>query len=293
MSVDVLDIRDLTFRYNGADVLEDIRFSVEAGDYVGLVGPNGSGKTTLVRLLLGLLDLQQGEIRLFGRSVREFREWTSIGYLPQKAAFVAPRFPATVREVVALGRLAGKRFPRVIRRADQEAVLQALDRLGIADLRNRPVGELSGGQQQRVLIARALVNDPDLLILDEPASALDPEVRDRFFQLLADFNARRKVTVIMVTHDLGTIGRYSSKLLYLDKRIVFYGTYEEFCHSEDVTRIFGAFAQHVICHRHGAPAAGSVFVPFPVLPPGTEAGPSAAGVGGEPAGMKRGGGEQA
>jgi zinc transport system ATP-binding protein len=292
MSVDVLDIRDLAFHYNGADVLQDIRFSVKTGDYVGLVGPNGSGKTTLVRLLLGLLDLQQGEIRLFGRSVREFREWTSIGYLPQKAAFVAPRFPATVREVVALGRLAGKRFPRVIRRADQEAVLRALDRLDIADLRDRPVGELSGGQQQRVLIARALVNDPDLLILDEPASALDPEVRDRFFQLLADLNAERKVTVIMVTHDLGTIGRYSTKLLYLDKRIVFYGTYEEFCHSEDVTRIFGAFAQHVICHRHGAPAEGGVLVPFPPLP-GTDAGRSAAGPGGEAAGMKRDGGEQA
>jgi len=270
MSIDVLDVRGLTFRYNGADILEDLHFSVKTGDYVGLVGPNGSGKTTLIRLLLGLHDTQQGEIRLFGRSIAEFRDWVRVGYLPQKAAFVGPRFPATVREVVALGRLAGKRFPRVLGRSDREAVGRALDRLDIADLRDRPVGELSGGQQQRVLIARALVNDPDLLILDEPASALDPEVRDRFFQLLADLNAGRKVTIVMVTHDLGTIGRYSSKLLYLDKRIVFYGTYEEFCHSEDVTRIFGAFAQHIICHRHGAPA-GVELVPYPVSP-GTAAG---------------------
>lgn len=263
MSIDVLDIRDLTFRYNGADVLEDLRFSVKAGDYVGLVGPNGSGKTTLIRLLLGLLETQQGEVRLFGRSILDFRDWTRVGYLPQRAAFIVPRFPATVREIVALGRLAGKRFPKVLGRNDREAVHRVLERLDIADLRDRPVGELSGGQQQRVLIARALVNDPDLLILDEPASALDPEVRDRFFQLLSDLNAGRKVSIVMVTHDLGTIGRYSSKLLYLDKRIVFYGTYEEFCQSEDVTRIFGAFAQHVICHRHGAPTDGGL-VPFPL-----------------------------
>jgi len=263
MSVDVVDIRDLSFRYNGLEVLRDIGFSVRPGDYVGLVGPNGSGKTTLVRLLLGLLKVQGGEIRLFGRSVREFRDWTRVGYLPQTAAFVGPRFPATVREIVALGRLAGKRFPKMLGRADDEAVLRSLERLGIADLRDRPVGELSGGQQQRVLIARALVNDPDLLVLDEPASALDPEVRDRFFQLLSDLHGTRDLTVIMVTHDLGTIGRYSSKLLYLDKRIVFYGTYEEFWHSEDVTRIFGAFAQHVICHRHGSPAEGRL----PVLHP--------------------------
>ncbi|PKN32619.1 MAG: ABC transporter ATP-binding protein [Deltaproteobacteria bacterium HGW-Deltaproteobacteria-19] len=272
MSVDVLDIRDLTFRYNGVDVLQDLRFSVETGDYVGLVGPNGSGKTTLIRLLLGLLEAGQGEIRLFGRPIGEFRDWTRIGYLPQKTAFVTPRFPATVREIVALGRLAGKRFPKILGRTDREAVQRVLERLDIADLQDRPVGELSGGQQQRVLIARALVNDPDLLILDEPASALDPEVRDRFFQLLADLNTERRVSIVMVTHDLGTIGRYSSKLLYLDKRIVFYGTYEEFCHSEDVTRIFGAFAQHVICHRHGAPTDGGGLTPNPLLP-GMAAGP--------------------
>ncbi|MDD5168083.1 MAG: ATP-binding cassette domain-containing protein, partial [Syntrophales bacterium] len=120
----------------------------------------------------------------------------------------------------------------------------------IADLRNKPIGALSGGQQQRVLVARAIVNHPEFLILDEPTAALDPEVRDRFFTLLDELNEQGKVTILIVTHDVGNIGQYASRLLYIDKRILFYGTFGEFCESPDVTRLFGNFSQHVICHRH-------------------------------------------
>jgi zinc transport system ATP-binding protein len=112
------------------------------------------------------------------------------------------------------------------------------------------IGDLSGGQQQRVLAARALVNEPELLILDEPTTAFDPETRENFFRTLQELNHNKKVTVILVTHDIGSIGKFASKLLYLDKRIIFYGSFEDFCSSADMGSYFGEFAQHLICHRH-------------------------------------------
>jgi zinc transport system ATP-binding protein len=112
------------------------------------------------------------------------------------------------------------------------------------------IGDLSGGQQQRVLVARAIVNEPELLILDEPTTALDPETREKFFHTLQELNQNKKVTIILITHDIGSIGKYASKLLYLDKRIIFYGSFEDFCSSADMESYFGEFAQHLICHRH-------------------------------------------
>jgi zinc transport system ATP-binding protein len=250
MPVDLLSVKDLYFRYNASDVLYNISFSVNSGDYIGLVGPNGSGKTTLIKIILGLLKPSQGKINLFGDDIRTFSGWKRIGYLPQKVSALNPHFPATVREVVAMGLLAKKGFPKYMDRFDRQAVDTALDLLDIRDLKHRPIGELSGGQQQRTLVARAIVNSPEFLILDEPSSALDPETRDRFFMLLQNINRERKVSIIIVTHDIGTIGMYTSKLLYLDKEIIFYGSFEDFCRSSDITHFFGEHAQHIICHRH-------------------------------------------
>jgi zinc transport system ATP-binding protein len=248
--VSVLALRGVSFRYQAAEVLTDVTLDVQAGDYVGLVGPNGSGKTTLMKIVLGLLPLQAGAVTLFGQDGASFRGWDRIGYLPQRTDGVHPRFPATVREVAAMGLLSKKSFPRAIRAGDEEAIDRALALLEIGELKRRPIGELSGGQQQRVLVARALVNEPDLLILDEPTSALDAEMRDRFFALLKRLNKERRVTIIIVTHDMGNIGRYSSKLLYVDKRVVFFGDFGDFCASPEITELFGAYAQHIICHRH-------------------------------------------
>lgn len=250
MPVDILSVKNLFFRYNGLDVLSDISFSLTAGDYVGLVGPNGSGKTTLLKVLLGFVRPERGEVRLFGRDPVGFNEWQRIGYLPQKPAALSPYFPATVKEIIALGLLSRKRFPKYMNRSDQGKIVRVLDLLDIGDIKDRLIGELSGGQQQRVLLARAIVNDPDFLILDEPSTALDPETRERFFSLMGDLNRQRGVTIIIVTHDTGNIGRYASKLLYLDKRLFFYGSFADFCASSEVTRIFGEFSQHIICHRH-------------------------------------------
>jgi len=259
MPVDILSVEDLHFRYNSSDVLKGISFPIRRGDYIGLVGPNGSGKTTLIKIILRLLKPYHGRITLFGEDINTFSQWDKIGYLPQHISALNPRFPATVGEVVAMGLLSKKSFPRHLNRSDHVAVDNALDLLDMKKFKSKPVGELSGGQQQRVLVARAIVNNPEFLIVDEPTDALDPEMRDRFFEIMEGLNRQNKVTIIIVTHDTGNIGRYTSKLLYLDKKIIFYGSFDDFCESREITQFFGEFAQHVICHRHNKnPESSSV-----------------------------------
>lgn len=250
MSIDVLFIENLYFRYNSSEVLSDISFSIKVGDYIGLVGPNGSGKTTLIKIILGLLKPYSGNVLIFGKDINTFSGWNRIGYLPQKMAAFNPRFPATVSEVVAMGLLSKKSFPKHMNKYDDTTVDTILDLLDIKNLKNSLIGELSGGQQQRTLVARALVNNPEFIILDEPTDALDPEMRDRFYDIMNNLNKKKRVTVIIVTHDMGNIGRYTSKLLYIDKKLIFYGSFEDFCKSSEITQFFGEFAQHIICHRH-------------------------------------------
>jgi len=250
MPLAVMSIEGLYTAYQGADVLEDITFSVMPGDYVGVVGPNGSGKSTLIRNILGLHKPDRGSITLFGTPQASFSQWQRIGYLPQGLQFINPNFPATVGEIVQLGRLAAKKFPKRFDRSDAAAVERTLEWMSISNIRNKLVGELSGGLRQRVLLARALVNEPELLVLDEPTTALDPETREHFYTLLYDMNRERKTTVILITHDTGTIGHYASRLLYLDKRLIFYGGFDEFCASEEMTGFFGEHGQHLVCHRH-------------------------------------------
>ena len=244
----ILSVEGLNFRYNSLEVLSDITFSVETGDYVGLVGPNGSGKTTLIKILLGLMKPRKGEISLFGVDSWKFQDWYKVGYLPQRTLF-NPFFPATVKEIVSLG-LSSKRLRKELRKHEETMIEEAMGLMDVLDIRNKLIGDLSGGQQQRVLAARALANKPELLVLDEPTTAFDPETRERFFYTLRELNHEKKVTVILVTHDIGSIGKFASKLLYLDKRIIFYGSFEDFCLSADMGSYFGEFAQHLICHRH-------------------------------------------
>lgn len=250
MPVEVIAADRLTCRYAEGCVLEDITFSVSSGEYVGIVGPNGSGKSTLVQALLGLVPAAGGAVRLFGESCGSFSSWDRVGYLPQSLRLMNPVFPATVAETVGLGLLSRKKFPRRLSRSDREKVDGVLETLGIQEIRLRLIGELSGGQQQRVLLARALVNDPELLILDEPTAALDPETRERFYELVAGINRSHMVTVLLVTHDTGVIGQHASKMLYLDKRLLFYGSFDDFCHSAEMSNLFGEHSQHLMCHRH-------------------------------------------
>jgi zinc transport system ATP-binding protein len=250
MPVEIAAARGLCFTYDGAEILHEVTLAITAGDYIGLVGPNGSGKTTFIRTLLGLLQPTRGSVELFGSAPPLFSAWERIGYLPQKLIGFNPWFPARVGEIVSLGLLNTKRFPRRRAAADAEALDSILALLDIRDIQHKRIGELSGGQLQRVLLARALVSRPEFLILDEPTTALDPETRDKFFTTLKALNTERRVTIIIVTHDIADIGKYASKLLYLDKKVVFYGSFENFCSSPDMASYFGEFAQHLICHRH-------------------------------------------
>ena len=247
---EVVSVQDLTFSYGSTEVLSDVSFRLEQASYVALTGPNGAGKTTLIKVLLGLVNGYQGAVKLFGQDRKAFAQWGRVGYLPQRVNVFNPLFPATVREVVGLGLLSQKRFPKTFKKEDRATIMATLDLMGITALKDKLVGDLSGGQQQRVFLARALVSQPELLILDEPSTALDPQSREGFFDLLQELNQNRNLTIILITHDTAQIGQYAHELLYLDKTVIFHGNFADFCASEEMGLYFGRYAQHVICHQH-------------------------------------------
>lgn len=236
----VIRVENLSFRYNGMEALSGITFAVEQGDYLGIVGPNGSGKSTLIKNILGILRPERGLIELFGTKLASFRRWNKIGYLPQRLSALNTHFPATVAEIVQMG-LTDK---------NNRALQKALDMMAIGHLSARLIGELSYGEQQRAMLARAILRRPELLIFDEPTTALDPETRDIFYALTQQLNRMEGTTVLLITHDIGVIGQYAQNLLYMDKKVVFSGTFKDFCSSSDMTGLFGRESQHIICHQH-------------------------------------------
>jgi len=246
----IASIKNLNINFGALKVIHDVSFEVAKGDYIGLTGANGAGKTTLLRAILGLEKIKSGNIKLFGTDLSNFSNWEDIGYLPQNITSFNPLFPATAGEVVGLGLLSQKKFPRFINRRDHEKILSALQMFNIENLKDRSVGELSGGQQQRVFLARAMVSEPKLLLLDEPSTALDPATRELFFETIGRLNKEKQVTIILVTHDIGSVGHYASRLLYIDKRVIFYGKFSDFCSSHDMSSYFGSSSQHIICHQH-------------------------------------------
>lgn len=246
----IIEAKNLSVQYGQTEVLKDVSFSIEHGDFIGLAGPNGAGKTTLVKALLGLVPISKGAIELFGKAKENFDEWGKIGYLPQKFSTINALFPATVDEVVMLGLLSQKKFPKRITAEDHKKVDEILQELGVNNLKKRMFSELSGGQQQKVLLARALVSSPKVLIFDEPSTALDPESRESFFQLIQKLNKQSGITIILITHDTGYIGQYTNKLLYIDKSVIYFGKFSDFCVSEKMNSYFGKYEQHLICHQH-------------------------------------------
>lgn len=246
----VIRCKDIRVQYQQSLALDGISFTVEAGDYIGIVGPNGSGKTTLIKTILGLVECQSGTIDIMGQPASEFGTWQKIGYLPQVTTITNKAFPATVAEVVSTGLLGAKRFPRSLSRTDWQQVQAVLAMLDIGHLHQQQIGSLSGGQAQKVLLARAMVAHPAVLILDEPTAALDPSTREHFYETIARLNQEEGMTILLITHDSGTIGKYASKMLYIDHKLIFYGSFTDFCHSQDMSRYFGDSSQHLMCHQH-------------------------------------------
>jgi zinc transport system ATP-binding protein len=247
----IIEVKNLTVRYGATAAVENISFAMEKGDFVGLVGPNGSGKSTLAKAILGLVPTSAGTIRLFDDGKKNMETIKRIGYLPQIRTGINPLFPASVEEVVLLGLLSLKTMPKKISYRDYKKVDKILTVLGIGELKGKMLSELSGGQQQKVLLARALVADPEVLILDEPSTALDPSSRDQFFALIKELNKKMKTSIILITHDTGYVGQYANKLLYIDRRLIFFGKMGDFCHSgEELASCFEKRGKHIIWHQH-------------------------------------------
>lgn len=246
MSV-VLGAQDICFAYTRLPVLEHISFEVQAGDYIGIIGPNGGGKTTLLKVLLGLVK-GQGRITWFGQPFDDFKDWHKVGYLAQKSPVSQSRFPISAEEVVLMGLPVRKGSGVTV--SELKEVHDAMQKTRTREYAGKIFHDLSIGQQQRVLLARAIVSRPEILILDEPSTALDAQSREMFFDLLGELNRRYKTTILLITHDTGEVGKYISKFMYVDKNLVFFGTKEEFCHSKAVAEKLGPFAQHTIDHLH-------------------------------------------
>jgi len=204
---EIVALDRVTYAYGSQQVLSGVTFTARERDFVGLIGSNGAGKTTLLRMIVGLLKPQQGQIRLFGTPLERFKEWHLIGYVPQRSHF-NPLFPATVREVVLSGLYGRRKLLRRITREDAERAEDAMGTLHIGDLADKRIGALSGGQQQRVFLARALINNPKLLILDEPMSGVDTETQANFFHLLRHMHQHHNLTFLMVSHDLEMVLSY-------------------------------------------------------------------------------------
>ncbi|MFQ5896271.1 MAG: metal ABC transporter ATP-binding protein, partial [Nitrospinota bacterium] len=215
----VVRVEDLSFTYGDGPVLEGITLSVDEGLFIGLIGPNGGGKTTFLRILLGLLKPAGGLVRVFGLPPGELGARRGlIGYVPQRYR-VDPRFPATVLDVVLMGayRMAGL-GPRVPRRM-REAGRGVLARVGLADQAERRIGSLSGGELQRALIARALVGEPRLLLLDEPTRGVDAAGQAQFMEFIQRLKADYALTLLLVSHDLGQLGAFSDRIACLNRHL--------------------------------------------------------------------------
>jgi zinc transport system ATP-binding protein len=205
----------------GPPVLRGVDLAIEPGDFVAVAGPNGGGKTTLLRLALGLLRPDRGQVRLFGEPPDRFRDRAGLGYLPQRAQ-LGVQAPASVREVVSAGRTARNPWGRLTA-DDREAVDQAIERVGLTALARRPLPRLSGGQQQRAFIAKALASNPKLLALDEPTAGVDVEAQESLAELLAQLHRELGVTILFVSHEFGAVEHVVERLVLVRERIVFDG----------------------------------------------------------------------
>lgn len=246
----IIEIENLSVVYNSVEVLRDISLSIEQGDFIGLVGPNGAGKTTLAKCILGLTKISKGKIVFKPNEGSERKKPMSIGYLPQNTNSINTLFPALVEDVVGLGLLSKKTHPKYLLSSDKKKVYDMLEMLGIGLLKNRFFSTLSGGEQQKVLLGRAIISTPELLILDEPSSALDPEARVDFFRLISQINRNQDTTIILITHDTGYVGKYASKLLYIDGRMVFFGKISDSQLSSYLGSCFERSDKHIIWHQH-------------------------------------------
>jgi zinc transport system ATP-binding protein len=245
----LIKIRNIDFSFGHVKVLEDVSLDIQSGDFLAVIGPNGSGKTTLIKIILGLLKPERGRIEIFGKSLHEFDQWRKVGYVPQKATHIDSLFPVSVREVVAMGLLSAKKFPRIITQEEERRIREALSSVGMEEFSQRRIGNLSGGQQQRVFIARAVVNQPRIIFLDEPTTGVDGETQEHFYDMLDDLNKKKGITIVLITHEIGLLNRHVAKVACLNQRLVYHGRHAEFCRSAEFKEMLSN-GKHLIVHKH-------------------------------------------
>lgn len=242
-------VEGVSFRYNGVPIVKGISFVVNWGDFVGIIGPNGSGKSTLLKLLLGLLKPTEGIVEVCGKPLKDFKEWQRLGYVSQRATHFDPGFPATVSEVVSQGRTARAGLFRRLNQQDHDLIARALDEAGIRQMQHELMGNLSGGQQQRVFIARALAQEPEILVLDEPTIGVDPEAHQQFFDLMRTLHHSKGLTIVIVSHEVDVMMTEVTKLVCLNRSLLFYGTPEQCLKDNCLLDLYGE-GFHRVSHRH-------------------------------------------
>jgi zinc transport system ATP-binding protein len=213
----IIDVKHLGFSYQNRPLFNDLCFTVNSGDFVAMIGSNGTGKSTLLKLILGELQLQQGAIEILGTPVGQMKQWQRIGYVPQKNVLTSSGCPATVREVVQANLYAQIGLFGFAKKVHRDKTMQALQLVDMAAASDQLIGNLSGGQQQRVMIARALVNDPVLLLLDEPTTGIDTATTTALYNLLQDLNKKLGITIFMVTHDIRRSTQYVNRTFCLEE----------------------------------------------------------------------------
>ncbi|MBI5753778.1 metal ABC transporter ATP-binding protein [Candidatus Peregrinibacteria bacterium] len=238
-----IKVENISFNYRHNQVLEDVSFEIQTGDYVGIIGPNGGGKTTLLKLMTGLLKAQHGHISIFGMDPRKARAHGKIGYVPQRIVQSNIQCPATVEEIVASGRIAKSSDGKVI-----EAAMKDAD---VEQFRTRSIESLSGGERQRVFIARALASEPIILILDEPTTGVDLKAGRNFYALLKHLNKEHKLTIIIVSHDIEAVAKEVNMVLCLNRKLVSTCKHEDLkANTEEILKALYGPDKNFIHHQH-------------------------------------------
>ncbi|HEX7142443.1 MAG TPA: metal ABC transporter ATP-binding protein [Nitrososphaeraceae archaeon] len=237
----LVSVQSVSYKYNSESVLENVSFNIEEGDFLGIIGPNGAGKTTLFHCMLGLLNTYSGRITILNQDIKKNKKiFKKIGYIPQKKS-IDQKFPLTVQELVSLS---------LTRETPKNVVFEILKQVGLYNMKNKTIGQLSGGQQQRVLIAKALVNNPIILMLDEPTNELDQKSQHDFYFLLKELNEKNKITIIWTSHDMDAVNKYANKVSCINKRMFFHGDKSEFFSTEDHLRNYSESTMQIHMHEH-------------------------------------------
>ena len=213
----IISVENVSFAYNKENVLQDIIMYVDEGDFVGIVGCNGSGKSTLMKLLIGQLTPSKGKIKLFNEELSKSKDLNKIGYVPQISLSSNATFPATVEEIVMTNLYSKIGFMKFPKKEHKEKVKEVLKKVNMQDYSKRLIGNLSGGQQQRVMIAKALVSDPKVIILDEPTTGIDAASEKSLYALLNKLNKESKITIIIVSHDFEKISQYTNQSFFANQ----------------------------------------------------------------------------